>query len=173
VERARSLGTRFREGFRVIEALEENGRVVGVRGLDGGEIRARWTLFADGAHTLFTQDGRERRHIDALMGWWEGPGFEPGRLDMVFDRELAPLYGWLFPETPTRVNIGICIDAQDEYGRRLRTSVRCSAAFSSGTARAARGRARSAGGGVTPSFTPRGSPTSPGPVPCSSERPRG
>jgi len=29
VERARSLGTRFREGFRVIEVLEDNGRVVG------------------------------------------------------------------------------------------------------------------------------------------------
>jgi menaquinone-9 beta-reductase len=124
VERARSLGTRFREGFRVIEALEENGRVVGVRGLDGSEIRARWTLFADGAHTLFTRDGRERRHIDALMGWWEGPGFEPGRLDMVFDRELAPLYGWLFPETPTRVNIGICIDSQDEYGRKVPRDLR-------------------------------------------------
>ena len=124
VERARSLGTCFRQGFRVVEALEENGRVVGVRGLDGGEIRARWTLFADGAHTLFTQDGRERRHIDALMGWWEGPGFEPGRLDMVFDREVAPLYGWLFPETPTRVNIGICIDAQDEYGRKVPRDLR-------------------------------------------------
>ncbi|MGZ6098637.1 MAG: NAD(P)/FAD-dependent oxidoreductase, partial [Myxococcaceae bacterium] len=124
VERARSLGVRFRDGFRVTEAIEENGRVVGVRGVDGSEIRARWVLFADGAHTLFSRDDRERRHIDALMGWWEGPGFEPGRLDMVFDRELSPLYGWLFPETATRVNIGICIDAQDEYGRKVPRDLR-------------------------------------------------
>ncbi len=58
------------------------------------------------------------------MGWWEGPGFEPGRLDMVFDRALSPLYGWLFPETATRVNIGICIDAQDEYGRKVPRDLR-------------------------------------------------
>ena len=124
VERARSLGVRFRDGYRVTEAIEESGRVVGVRGLEGSEIRARWTLFADGAYSLFSRDDRERRHIDALMGWWEGPDFEPGRLDMVFDRELAPLYGWLFPETATRVNIGICIDAQDEYGRKVPRDLR-------------------------------------------------
>ncbi len=124
VERARSLGVRVRDGFRVTEAIEEAGRVVGVRGLDGSEIRARWVLFADGAHTLFSRDDRERRHIDTLMGWWEGPGFEPGRLDMIFDRALSPLYGWLFPETATRVNIGICIDAQDEYGRKVPRDLR-------------------------------------------------
>jgi menaquinone-9 beta-reductase len=124
VERARSLGVRVRDGFRVTEAIEEDRRVVGVRGVDGRQIRARWTLFADGAHSLFTGDDRERRHIDALMGWWEGPEFEPGRLDMIFDRELSPLYGWLFPETATRVNIGICIDAQDEYGRRVPRDLR-------------------------------------------------
>lgn len=124
VERARSLRVRFRDGFRVTEAIEQAGRVVGVRGLDGSEIRARWVLFADGAHTLFSRDDRERRHIDTLMGWWEGPGFEPGRLDMVFDRALSPLYGWLFPETATRVNIGICIDAQDEYGRKVPRDLR-------------------------------------------------
>jgi len=124
VERARSLGVHLREGFRVIESIEDGGRVRGVRGADGREIRARLTLFADGAHTHFSVDRRERRHIDALMGWWEGPEFEPGRLDMVFDRALTPLYGWLFPETSTRVNIGICIDAQDEYGRKVPRDLR-------------------------------------------------
>src|SRR5678815_679034 len=124
VEAARSLGVCFRDGFRVTGAIEEDGRVVGVRGFDGSEIRARWTLFADGAHSLFSWDDRERRHIDTLMGWWEGPDFEPGRLDMVFDQELSPLYGWLFPETASRVNIGICIDAQDEYRRKVPRDLR-------------------------------------------------
>jgi len=31
---------------------------------------------------------------------------------MVFDPNVAPLYGWLFSREPTRVNIGICIDGQ-------------------------------------------------------------
>ena len=124
VERARALGVRFRDGWRAMETIEENGRVVGVRGMESEEIRARWTLFADGAHSLFSTDDRERRHIDTLMGWWEGPDFERGRLDMVFDSELSPLYGWLFPETPARVNIGICVDAQDEYGRKVPRDLR-------------------------------------------------
>jgi geranylgeranyl reductase family protein len=124
VERARALGVRFRGGWRAMEAIEESGRVAGVRGLEGEEIRARWTLFADGAHSLFSTDARERRHIDTLMGWWEGPDFEHGRLDMVFDPGLSPLYGWLFPETATRVNIGICVDAQDEYGRKVPRDLR-------------------------------------------------
>jgi geranylgeranyl reductase family protein len=124
VQRARSLGVGFRDRWRAMEAIEQNGRVVGVRGLEGEEIRARWTLFADGAHTLFSIDDRERRHIDTLMGWWEGPDFEEGRLDMVFAAELSPLYGWLFPETATRVNIGICVDAQDEYGRKVPRDLR-------------------------------------------------
>lgn len=124
VERARALGVRFRDHWRAIEAIEEGGRVVGVRGLEGEESRARWVLFADGAQSLFSRDDRDRRSIDTLMGWWEGPDFEPGRLDMVFDRELSPLYGWLFPETAARVNIGICIDAQDEYGRKVSHDLR-------------------------------------------------
>ena len=124
VQRARALGVQFRHGFRATEEISENGRVVGVRDLSGNEIRARIVLFADGANSLFSGDDRERRHIDALMGWWEGPDFEPGRLDMIFDRALSPLYGWLFPETPTRVNIGICVDAQDEYGRKVGRDLR-------------------------------------------------
>jgi len=124
VQRARSLGIGFRDGFRAEEEIEEDGRVVGVRDLRGNEIHARTVLFADGANSLFSRDDRERHHLDTLMGWWEGPGFEPGRLDMIFDRALSPLYGWLFPETPTRVNIGICVDAQDEYGRKIPRDLR-------------------------------------------------
>src|ERR1700743_2903091 len=45
-------------------------------------------------------------------------------MDMVFDAELSPLYGWLFPETATRVNIGICLDAHDEYGRKVPRDLR-------------------------------------------------
>jgi geranylgeranyl reductase family protein len=124
VERARSLGVEFRDRFRVTELVERDGRAIGVRGTDGKEIRAQYILCADGAHTVFSRDPRPRRHIDTLMGWWEGPNFEPGRLDMVFDRQLAPLYGWLFPETASRVNIGICIDGQDADGRRVRRNLR-------------------------------------------------
>jgi len=34
-------------------------------------------------------------------------------VEMWFDRRVSPWYGWLFPETRTRVNIGICYDPGD------------------------------------------------------------
>ena len=169
VEAARSLGVCFRDGFRVTGAIEEDGRVVGVRGFDGSEIRARWTLFADGAHSLFSWDDRERRHIDTLMGWWErsefrtgaaGHGFRPGAVAAV--RVAVP------PETASRVNIGICIDAQDEYRRKVPRDLRALfrgfldrhyGIFWPAQSRLARSEA-------TPSSTPPGSRTSAGPGPC-------
>ncbi len=118
VERARELGVRFQAGFRASELLRDGaGRVVGVRGFDGVELRASFVLCADGAHSIFSPDRRPKRFLSTLMGWWEGAELPPRRLDMVFDRNLAPLYGWMFPETATRVNIGICVDGQDAGGQ--------------------------------------------------------
>jgi flavin-dependent dehydrogenase len=85
--------------------------VTGVR-LDDREVRARCVLVADGAHSAFSIDSRPRRTLATIMGWWENVEYDPGALEMVFDREIAPLYGWMFPETPTRVNIGIVVDGR-------------------------------------------------------------
>ena len=42
------------------------------------------------------------------MGRWDGVPFRPHHVEMIFDKLVAPYYGWLFPEGPNRVNIGIC-----------------------------------------------------------------
>jgi flavin-dependent dehydrogenase len=47
------------------------------------------------------------------MGWWEDVPYTSGCLEMFFDLRVRPWYGWLFPETPTRVNIGICYHPDD------------------------------------------------------------
>src|SRR5262249_2957229 len=39
-------------------------------------------------------------------------------------KNVAPLYGWMFPESPTRVNIGICIDGEDAKGEKTQRNVR-------------------------------------------------
>lgn len=109
VEEAVRLGVTFRGGFRVRRLLQDQGRVVGVEG-EGGSITARYVVCADGAHSMFSSDARPRTSMATLMGWWEGVPFAPGTLEMIFDRRLAPLYGWLFPESESRVNIGICVD---------------------------------------------------------------
>ncbi len=122
-ERARSLGVDFEGGVRVAELLRDAGRVLGVRMADGREIRARFVLCADGAHSVFSTDPRPRRCISTLMGWWDGAAFEQGQIEMVFDRNVAPLYGWLFPEGGARVNIGVCIEGPRE-GARAERNVR-------------------------------------------------
>jgi geranylgeranyl reductase family protein len=124
VERARALGVDFRPGFHARELLREGGRAVGVRAGDGREVRARFVLCADGAHSIFSIDPRPRRTISTLMGWWEGVPFTPHAVEMVFDRNLAPLYGWLFPESAERVNIGICMDGEDAGGGKTTRNVR-------------------------------------------------
>jgi flavin-dependent dehydrogenase len=48
----------------------------------------------------------------------------PKQIEMIFDSNVAPLYGWLFPETDTRVNIGICIDGQEDGGQKTSRNVR-------------------------------------------------
>ncbi len=124
LERARALGVRFEGGVHVTALLEEAGRVTGVRTADGRELRARHVLCATGAHSPFSRDPRPRKSLGTLMGWWEGMDFVPRQIEMIFDRDVAPLYGWLFPETDTRVNIGICIDGQDQAGAKTPRNVR-------------------------------------------------
>lgn len=124
VERAISLGVTFRPRFQVKDLAREAGRAVGVRSREGEEIRAGVVLCADGAHSIFSVDPRPKRTISTLMGWWEGMPFEPHKVEMIFDKNLAPLYGWLFPEDDARVNIGICMDGEAEDGSKTTRNVR-------------------------------------------------
>jgi menaquinone-9 beta-reductase len=124
VERAQSLGVTLMTPFRADAVIEEHGRVRGVRSFEGKEVLAKHVLFADGAHSMFSQDTRPKRSISTLMGWWENFESAPHTLDMIFDKDVAPLYGWMFPETNERVNIGICVDGQDESGEKSSKNLR-------------------------------------------------
>jgi geranylgeranyl reductase family protein len=124
VDRARALGVSFRPGFTARDLVREGDRVVGVRSREGEVVRGDYVLAADGAHSIFSNDPRPRRTISTLMGWWEGFPIEPHTIEMVFDKNLAPLYGWMFPEDSERVNIGICIDGEDAGGTKTTRNVR-------------------------------------------------
>lgn len=112
IERALQLGVTVKTPFTAKELVRENGRVVGVRSGDE-EIRADFTLVVDGANSVFSFDPRPKTKIQTLMGWYENFPYEENMLDMIFSKHVAPLYGWMFPEAPNRVNIGICIDGED------------------------------------------------------------
>jgi geranylgeranyl reductase family protein len=113
LKRAQSAGVRFVPEFVADTLLEEGGRVVGVTAKDGRVARARVTIIAGGTHCRLVPRPRPRKLIQAIMGWWEGVPFRPGHLEMIFDQDLLPYYGWLFPESDRRVNIGITYEDPD------------------------------------------------------------
>jgi len=113
LKRAQAAGVTFLPHFQGDALIEERGRVVGVKAKDGREVRARFTIIAGGTHCRLVREKRPRKLIQAIMGWWEGVPFRSGYLEMVFDKDIAPYYGWLFPESAERVNIGITYEDLD------------------------------------------------------------
>lgn len=111
--RAQQTGCRFVPNFPVSFLLQRGDRVVGFCSGDGREVHARYTIVADGAHSRFTVERGSSYLIQAIMGWWEGVPFNANHVEMIFDGLVEPLYGWLFPEGPARVNIGICYEDKD------------------------------------------------------------
>lgn len=111
--RAQQSGSRFVPNFPVSFLLQRGDRVVGFSSGDGREVHARYTIVADGAHSRFTVERGASYLIQAIMGWWEGVPFHANHVEMIFDGLVAPFYGWLFPEGPARVNIGICYEDKD------------------------------------------------------------
>src|SRR6185436_14267335 len=111
--RAERSGAKFVQGYKAIRALRDpSGRIRGIT--DGkNDVEADLTLFCDGAHSRFSVDRRPRQQIATIMGWYEGIPYTPGVLEMWFDARVRPWYGWLFPETETRVDIGICYHPDD------------------------------------------------------------
>ena len=110
LKQAQAAGTNFLDNFEATHLLQRGDRVVGFRSSDGREVRAEYTVVADGAHSRLACERGPRQLIQAIMGWWEGVSFNPHQVEMIFDDLISPYYGWLFPESPNRVNIGICYE---------------------------------------------------------------
>jgi geranylgeranyl reductase family protein len=110
LRRAQQTGARFLGHFDASFLLQRGDHVAGFRSADGREVRAAYTVVADGAHTRLAPERGPRQLIQAIMGWWEGVPFRSHHVEMIFDDLVAPYYGWLFPEGPGRVNIGICYE---------------------------------------------------------------
>ncbi|RJO70423.1 MAG: NAD(P)/FAD-dependent oxidoreductase [Myxococcales bacterium] len=119
MQAACEAGAEFRPETQVGALLEENGRVAGVKTADA-EIEARWVVAADGARACFGSDIRPRAYLHTMMGWYEGVPFTPNVLEMIYDMELGGHYGWLFPESERRVNIGICMEKTSLDGKSIR-----------------------------------------------------
>jgi flavin-dependent dehydrogenase len=76
----------------------EADAVVDCTGAAGGFDKARrGSAERSGETTLHT-----------IMAWFEGMEGCSDVVELFFDRELKPHYGWVFPESARRVNVGLC-----------------------------------------------------------------
>jgi len=112
-------GVEFRPRTKVDRLLWADGRVVGV-GTGDLRIRARWTIIATGADNTLRKAARPERLTHTCVARFEGVSTTPNVCEFVYDSELFPYYGWLFPESETRANLGICAEAARLRGRSIR-----------------------------------------------------
>lgn len=120
VAEAVSLGAAFHEEVRVESVSPVGGGLLEARAADGRCYRARHVVIASGA-AGGTLPGTPLPpgSLVSTTRWYRGVQCGPHRVEMYFDAELAPHYGWLFPEGNGEVNIGICLDGRHRGGLRV------------------------------------------------------
>lgn len=100
-------GAVLREGVRVEELVRHDGRLIGVR-TSAGTIEADAAIVCNGATSTLAPAPRPGTTLNSIMGWYEGVEDVSDAVELYFDPPVRPYYGWLFPESRGRVNIGIC-----------------------------------------------------------------
>jgi flavin-dependent dehydrogenase len=98
---------RLQEGTRVASVVRENGRLIGVKTTQG-DIETDAVIVCNGANSRLARRPRPGQTLHSIMGWYEGVEGISDAVELYFDAVVKPYYGWVFPESPTRVNIGIC-----------------------------------------------------------------
>jgi len=113
LQRVRELGVHVLTGERVASLLHRQGSPAGVVTSRKEAFEAIWTVVAAGGGTRLMGDGRRRsmgRVLRSVIARYENLEVDPQMVEMFFDRELRPLYGWVFPEGPSTANVGLCYD---------------------------------------------------------------
>jgi geranylgeranyl reductase family protein len=119
VEAARTAGVEVRDRCKAVSLMWQAGRVVGVQ-TAALDIRAERVLVAHGAGSRLIPDARPRRVLHTCMAWYQDIEVCPHTAEMIWDPDLRPHYGWLFPESESSANIGVCLTAERLAGRSVR-----------------------------------------------------
>jgi geranylgeranyl reductase family protein len=122
-ERAAKAGATVWPGTEALEPITERGLVRGavVRAKTDGagavEVRARYTVVADGANSRFGRSlGTSRNRAYplgmAIRGYWYSPRHDEPWIDSWLDirdksGHVLPGYGWIFPVGDGRINVGV------------------------------------------------------------------
>jgi geranylgeranyl reductase family protein len=126
---AQASGAETREGCAVarLEIDEEGVTVFARRGRRDVRYRGRLVIGADGAHSVVARAlGMEQRDskqiIVALRAYYDGVGGDPSQVDLFFDEQFFPGYGWIFHLGDGRANVGLGMvrDVYQRYGINLR-----------------------------------------------------
>ncbi len=116
---AEAAGAKVLYETQVKEPIFEGGVLVGLkakRGTDEEEIRARFTVCAEGAATKFGRSLGRERNLDYPMGFairqyfrspLEHSGWFDAYLGVKAGPEALPGYGWVFPVGDGTVNVGV------------------------------------------------------------------
>jgi geranylgeranyl reductase family protein len=116
MQRARAVSATVYEGCAAAKIWREDGLVhVGVRaGKTSFTLHSRLIVGADGAESIvartFGLSQTNRAHISiSQRAYVEGAAAEGGEATVWFDEDIVPGYGWMFPISGGRANIGVGI----------------------------------------------------------------
>ena len=128
VRNAAANGADFRPGC-TVEVIHQNDDGVIVEGsLDGNwvQIEGRVLIGADGANSVVSRaiGNRPKNGTIAvsMRGYYERVRVKGSKIQLYFDEELFPGYGWLFADEDGTANIGVAYTVDGNF--RLRTKIR-------------------------------------------------
>jgi geranylgeranyl reductase family protein len=138
-ERAEKAGAVVLDGTAAVAPIVEGGLVrgavvqgKGVGAPESAELRARYTVVADGANSRFGRALGTSRNRDyplgmAIRGYFESPRHDEPWIESHLDiRDKAgnvlPGYGWIFPLGDGRVNVGIGLLSTFNQWKAVNTS---------------------------------------------------
>jgi flavin-dependent dehydrogenase len=111
---AERRGTEVRENC-TVRRIENHRGQVAVETTQG-TFEADAVIDCSGATGGFDRERRRapssaaQSTLHTIMAWYEGLQGTSDVVELFFDRELKPHYGWIFPESARRVNVGLCFE---------------------------------------------------------------
>jgi len=121
LESAVAAGAELREGCKVTEVTREGERMVVRYTEEGSEhvVESALVVGADGTHSIVARSfgllADDPRHTAVSQrAYVEGVETTNGEAAFVFDADLFPGYGWLFPMSGGRANAGVGILAETQ-----------------------------------------------------------
>lgn len=118
VREAQRRGAQLHDGVKVEHIVYDRrspggpNAAVGVQ-TDAGAFEVDAVIDCSGARGGFVERTKGSTTLHTMVGWYEGVSDTSDVVELYFDATVRPHYGWLFPETAERVNIGICFLANE------------------------------------------------------------